>query len=434
MQPTIAGDLAGLRQALAPDPGDPQARRRLLRMKRAATGALAAAAALYLAMVLLGADRGVLGFVRAGAEAAMVGGLADWFAVTALFRHPLGLPIPHTALIPRKKDELGTKLGEFVTGHFLTAESVTAQLAEARLVHRLAGRLADPETADLLSRELAGALSAVLGALDERNVSAYVLELARRDLDRRSYTPVLGRFLMRAVEGRGQRPLVDLLVRSARVYLTAHRDELRPQVKHFLEGQGILGWLVATDRRSSKALDEALVLLAQVEADDAHPLRGWLDGLLVSIAADLQTDVGVAGRVDGALRRLLEDPYVQGLLHAVVSDVLASTRLSLADAEGGLQQRLALLVRDVGDKALQDPAFEARIEALLEQSARYLVEHYGGTVVSLIQRTVAGWEGKDASERIEVAVGRDLQFIRINGTVVGALAGLAIHAVTVTLA
>ena len=422
-----------LRQVLTPAAAEPLARRRLTGMKRAATGALAGAAAVYVAMVLIGADRGVLGFVRAGAEAAMVGGLADWFAVTALFRHPLGLPIPHTALIPRKKDELGTKLGEFVTGHFLTPDSVTAQLAEARLVHRLGGRLADAGTARRLSRELAGALSAVLGALDERNVSAYVGELVRRDLERRSWAPVLGRLLLRAVEGRGQQPLVDVLVRSARQHVLGHREELRSQVKHFLGEQGVLGWVVATDRRSDRALDELLGLLAEVEADAEHPLRRWLDDLLADVGTDLQQDLVVAARLDGALRRLLDDPYVVGLFDAVVHDLLASTRLSLADAGSGLQQRLAALVQDVGAKATDDPAFEARIESVLQEATCYAVEHYGGTVVALIQRTVAGWEARDASERIELAVGRDLQFIRINGTVVGALAGLAIHAVTVTL-
>jgi uncharacterized membrane-anchored protein YjiN (DUF445 family) len=146
---------------LAPDPAG------LRRMKRNATGLLVLAAAVFLA-TFAAPDTALLGFVRAGAEAAMVGGLADWFAVTALFRHPLGLRIPHTALIPRKKDELATKLGEFVTGNFLTPDAVVDQVAEARLVRRVAERLADPDAAALVGRELSTAAGALLDAADER--------------------------------------------------------------------------------------------------------------------------------------------------------------------------------------------------------------------------------------------------------------------------
>jgi hypothetical protein len=168
----------GLREALGVDP---EARARLRRMKRTATGALVLAAATYVVTVLAGADDGLLGFVQAAAEAAMVGGLADWFAVTALFRHPLGIPVPHTALIPRKTDELATKLGEFVHGHSLTGDAVVRELAEARLVHRLATRLADEQTPRQLSERLTCTLADGLDgldALDERSVSATVLDLS----------------------------------------------------------------------------------------------------------------------------------------------------------------------------------------------------------------------------------------------------------------
>jgi uncharacterized membrane-anchored protein YjiN (DUF445 family) len=163
------------------------------------------------------------GYLRAAAEAGMIGGVADWFAVTALFRHPLGLRIPHTALVPRKKDELATKLGEFVTGHFLTPDAVVEQVAQTRLVRRVAERLASGETAGSVGADVAAAATALLDAVDERALTDQVLDLARRDLDRRSYTPVLGQFLARAVEGQGQRPLVDVCVSRTRVYLVTHR-------------------------------------------------------------------------------------------------------------------------------------------------------------------------------------------------------------------
>jgi uncharacterized membrane-anchored protein YjiN (DUF445 family) len=401
-------------------------------MKRRATGLLVVTALVFLASFAL-PDTTATGYLRAAAEAGMVGGIADWFAVTALFRHPLGLRIPHTALVPRKKDELATKLGEFVTGHFLTPDAVVEQVAQARLVRRVAERLASGETAGSVGADVAAAATALLDAVDERALTDQVLDLARRDLDRRSYTPVLGQFLARAVEGQGQRPLVDVCVSRTRLYLVHRREELRPQLKAFLERQGRVFWLFTTDNRVDTLILRAVELLGEVEADPDHELRRWLDGLLASWVDDLRYDAGTAQRVDAQLRALLDDPHLQGLLHAVVVDVVASLRTSLAEVDGGLQQRLAGLVQDAASKVLQDAELEGRIEQRLHAAVRYAVENYGDTVVALISRTVAGWEAADASARIEAAVGRDLQFIRINGTVVGALAGLLIHAVAVLL-
>ena len=225
-------------------------------------------------------DTTATGFLRAAAEAGMVGGLADWFAVTALFRHPLGLRIPHTALVPRKKDELATKLGEFVHGNFLTPDAVAGQLAESRLVPRVAERLAEPRNASRIGAELATAVAAALDAVDPRDVTDAVLELARRDLARRSYTPVLGHFLARAVEGQGQQPLVDLCVTRLRMHVVRERDVLRPLLMSYLESQGRLFWLFTTDARVDTLLMRAVDLLGEVEQDPDHPARRWLDGLL----------------------------------------------------------------------------------------------------------------------------------------------------------
>ncbi|MBC7373045.1 MAG: DUF445 domain-containing protein [Frankiales bacterium] len=403
----------------------------LLRAKRSATGLLIGAAALFLATFAL-PDSTWVGFLRAAAEAGMVGGVADWFAVTALFRHPLGLPIPHTALIPRQKDQLATKLGEFVTGNFLTPDAVAEQVAEADLVRRAAERLAEPATAARVGAELATGIASLLGSLDERAVTDWVLELARRDLGRRSYAPVLGQFLARAVEGRTQRPLVDVGVTRLRSYLLEHREEVVPLVQGFANRK-LLGWIVATDKRVNGWIDDAIDTLAEVEADSDHDVRRWLDGLLSSFADDLRYRPDVAADLDAQLRAFVEDPHVQSLLHVVLQDVVGSVRVSLDEVDGGLQQRITVLVQDIAARLLTEVSLRARIERALQQGVRYTVENYGDSVVLLIQRTVAQWDPRDASARIEAAVGRDLQFIRINGTVVGALVGLAIHTVAVVL-
>ena len=409
-------------------PDDALSRGRLTRMKRTATGALLLAAALWVLSLQLEWD-----YLTAASEAAMVGGLADWFAVTALFRRPLGLPIPHTGLVPRKKDELATKLGEFVTGHFLTRDVVVEQVRASGVVPRLGAWVAEPDVSARLAREVAFNAGVLLEALDEEAVVASALELLRRDQARRSYAPVLGRVLERAVAGGTQRPLVDVVLRRTRVYLRSHREELLPQARAFVDGRGWLASVLVSDKRIRGVIDGFADTLQEVEDDPDHRVRRWLSELLQAFAAELQHDRQTAAKLDRVVAQLLEDPQAQAVLHDVVTDALLSVRASLADAEGDLQQRLAGLVGALGQRLVDDPEFTARVSGLLEAVLGHAVENYGDELTRLIQVQVARWDATSASQRIELAVGRDLQFIRINGTAVGALAGLAIHTVSLAL-
>ncbi|HTL23563.1 MAG TPA: DUF445 domain-containing protein, partial [Mycobacteriales bacterium] len=336
--------------------GDPRA---LRRMKATASGFLLVAAALF------AASHGWTGtsaeYLRAGSEAAMIGGLADWFAVTALFRRPLGLPIPHTALVPRKKDELATKLGEFVTGHFLTREVVTAQVVETGVVERVGAWVAQPEVAARLARELAFNASAVLEVLDPDEVTAYVLELLRRDQERRSYAPVLGRLLERAVDGGTTRPLVDVCVSRARAYLRAHREELMPQARAFVDERGWLAAVMVSDKRIRRTIDGFADLLDEVDRHPRHPLHQWLEGLFRSVADQLQRDKQTAARFDAVVAQLLEDPQAQAALHDLLVDALASVRASLTDLDGELPARMAGLVASLGTRIGEDEEFRGRV-------------------------------------------------------------------------
>ena len=402
---------------------------RLRRMKRSASALLVLAAGLYVLSFIV-AFSGV-GYLRAGSEAAMVGGLADWFAVTALFRHPLGLPIPHTALVARKKDELATKLGEFVTGHFLTRTVVVEQVAQAAIVPKAGAWLAEPANADRLAMELAYNAGVLLDALEVDDVVEYVVELLRRDAARRSYAPVLGRSLERALAGGTHEPLVEIIARRAHVYLRENRETLVPAFKEFVETQGWLGWLVATNSRMRKVLDGLADTLEDVERDPQHDVRLWLHGLLTSLAVELQTDPGTAAKLNELASRFIEDS--RPLLHEVVADAMASVRESLAEPAGALQARISLLIRQVGQRAQTDDVFRRRAEVVLEGLVGHVVDRYGSELTEIIRRQVAAWDATAASRNIELAVGRDLQFIRINGTLVGALAGLAIHTLSLPL-
>jgi uncharacterized membrane-anchored protein YjiN (DUF445 family) len=405
--------------------GDPAA---LRRMKATATGFLLAAAVLFAISHQLTGTAG--GYLQAGSEAAMVGGLADWFAVTALFRRPLGLPIPHTALVPRKKDELATKLGEFVTGHFLTREVVETQLVESGLVPRIGAWIAQPEVADRLAGEAAFNAGALLEALDPDELTAYVLELLRRDQARRSYAPVLGSLLERAVEGGTHRPLVDVIAGRAKAYVRRHRDELMPQARDFVDGRGWLAALLVSDKRIRLALDDVAQILEDIERDPRHPMRSWLEGLLRSVATELKTDAVAAARFDALVNQLLLDPQAQAALRDVVVDALDSIRQSLTDPVGDLHDRIAGLIASLGARVGEDPQFHDRVVRVVKGLLGHAVENYGDQLTTLIRTQVEKWDATAASRRIELAVGRDLQFIRINGTAVGALAGLTLHAVS----
>jgi uncharacterized membrane-anchored protein YjiN (DUF445 family) len=413
---------------------DGRDRTRLRRMKATAAGFLAAAAVIYACTYLSkNGGSGLLGFIRAGAEAAMVGGLADWFAVTALFRRPLHLPIPHTAIIPEKKDEIATKLGVFVTTNFLTPELMTGHLQDAHLVSKMGAWLREPANAAALGTEVSRAAAVALEALDRDAVFEYVLEVARRDRARRSYAPMLGQLLAAAVQGGAQLPLVDLLAARAHNYLLENRETLRPQIKDYLENKHFLVWLLITDKRVDRLIDFALRELDEITSDPGHPARGWIDDLLQTFAGELETNPSTAARVDLAVQRFFDDGRVQTVLRTFIEEAAESFRTSLNDAESGLAPRVAQFIQDIGRRIETDAEFEATLETWLRRGVVHAVRDYGDELTVLIERTVAGWNPSAASRRIEIAVGRDLQFIRINGTVVGALAGIAIHAITVAL-
>jgi uncharacterized membrane-anchored protein YjiN (DUF445 family) len=373
------------------------------------------------------------GFVQAGAEAAMVGGLADWFAVTALFRHPLGLPIPHTALVPRKKDELATKLGEFVTGYFLTPEVLVSQVAESDLVSRLGRWLAEPARSEQVADGVAVLLRSLLEGLDVDVVVDQILELAHRAQARRSVAPALGRLLAAAADAGAPRPLVVAVVGCARRYLERNGDRLRPTVKRFVEDRHWIAALLTTDRTIDRLLADAARELELIERLPEHPVHAALLDVVRSVAADLASDPATRAEVDRVVTELLDDPRVAAAVRELVTGGLGSLQAALADPHGRLGARFMAFVAQLGRRAVDDAGFHARIESALESAVGAVVSRYGHEVTSLIRRQVEGWPAQAASRRIELAVGRDLQFIRINGTVVGAAAGLLIHAVALAL-
>ncbi|MDQ1711209.1 MAG: hypothetical protein QOE45_659 [Frankiaceae bacterium] len=402
-------------------------------MKAFATGLLAVAAGVYVATVVVGGEGLLLGYVRAASEAAMVGGLADWFAVTALFRRPLGLPIPHTALIPTKKDALAANLGTFMTEHFLTRDAIRDRLSGAGVIPRLGAWLADPAHAEAVSRRACAAAADAAEAVRPEAAAGALVELASHDAARRSYAPLLGRLLAETVESGTHRPLVDLIVDQSHRWLRANRDVLAHWLKETVEASSVVAWVFTTDKRARRAIDELVRLAAQVAGDPEHELRRTFDKLLLGLADDLRGNDSTAASVDAAIGRFLASEDTRRWVEDVLADALASLRALLRDPDSDLSRNAARWVADVGRRAVEDAAFQDRLGDAVERAALYVVDNYAGEFTSLVETTVAGWDGADAATRIERAVGHDLQFIRVNGTLVGALAGVAIHALALVL-
>lgn len=401
----------------------------LRRMKLIATGLLVVAAVIYL-ITLPGADSGWLGFVNAAAEAAMVGAVADWFAVTALFRHPLGLPVPHTAIIPTRKDALGQNLEDFVADYFMAPDVVRDKVLGARISHRVGTWLSDRAHAERASAELASLARGALTVLRDESVVAVLEEVFFDKVLRRPWGPPSGRLLSRIVADGAHHKLVDVVVDQVHLWLREHQDVI---VRLVLERAPpwTPAWL--DQRVATRAYTEAVRFIADVKADPDHRARKALDNLLVEFADDLQHDADMQLKADEFRDRLLSHPDVRGALAQLWTTVRHSIEDAVDDPNSDLRRRAVDAIQSLGHRLVDDPQLQARLDGYAVDGAVHLVTTYRHEVVTVISETVQRWDGEEASRRIELHVGRDLQFIRINGTIVGGLVGLLIHTVSVLI-
>jgi uncharacterized membrane-anchored protein YjiN (DUF445 family) len=406
---------------------DPARARDLARMKRFATGLFLLAALVFLACVLFGRDEGWVGYVRATAEASMVGALADWFAVTALFRHPLGLPIPHTAIIPRKKDQIGASLGTFVQENFLTRAVVEEKLATVDVPGRLGAFLASPGRAERLAGDAAAALTALTDLLKDEDVQPAVTALVDRKLHGTPAAPVLARVLELVVDGNRHQEVLSVGLRGLARFLQENRVVFRAQL-----GDASPAWVPdwVDERVFTRVFTGVEEFLEEVGQDPQHELRRSYDARLRAYIHALRTDPSTAARVEELKKELLEHPAVRQWSGSLWTNVKDAVLGAAADPESELRARVVGMIRD-GARLLQtDPTVRELVQRHSRTVAGYLVERFSGDLADLVGSTVERWDTDETSRRIELQVGRDLQFIRVNGTVVGGLAGLVIYAIS----
>jgi len=408
-------------------PADLERRTALRKMKFFATGLLVLATVVFLVFRSLEDTHGWAGYVRAFAEAAMVGALADWFAVTALFRHPLGLPIPHTAIIPNRKDQIGRSLGEFVQTNFLTREVLNERLSGAHVGKRLGDWLADEENSVKAGEAASDALRGSLEILDDRDVSSALETLVERRFRATPIAPLMGKAIDLAVEGGHHQRLLDAVLTGLGSFLDDNRATFRARLD-----QESPWWIpdAIDDRLFTKIYNAVHSFLADVGSDPDHEVRKSIEVRVVAFAQRLRDDPQLLAKGEELKTELLAHPDVRAWLGSLWAEMKRNTISALDDPASELRQRIDRSVANLGRRLANDDQLQAKVDDWVARAAGHIVDHYRGEVAELISGTVAKWDAKATSERIELQVGRDLQFIRINGTIVGGLAGLVIYSVS----
>ena len=407
-------------------PADQERRRGLRVMKGVALGALLFMALLFVFAFAFQEQYPALAYVRAFAEGGMVGALADWFAVTALFRHPLGIPIPHTAIIPNRKDEIGQNLGEFVETEFLRGDVVRTKLEETAISVRLGEWLSVPAHAERVSAEASLMAAGVLRALSDDDVNDVIEDLARKHLIEPEWGPPLGAWLGRIVDSGAHHGTVELAIDTIGAWLASNQPSFSGLVSRRLPA-----WLpsVASRLVDDTVYNEAVKFVAAVRADPQHPARRAVDGYLHRLSENLQHDPATMARLEETKATLFDSPRVRELAAEAWNTAKAGLLESLADPESGLRRQAAQALSEVGARLTTDAALQSRVDGWVTDAAVFLVDRYRHDIASIITDTVERWDAAETTEKIELMVGRDLQYIRLNGTVVGALAGLVIYTI-----
>ena len=399
----------------------------LRRMKLVATGMLVAAAGVFAVCVIFGDRHGLWGYLQAAAEASMVGGLADWFAVTALFRYPLGIPIPHTAIIPRKKDQIGAALASFVQQNFLTGSVVGERLAAAQVTRRTGEWLADPGHAARIADEAASALNGLADVIRDDEVRDAVAQFAHRKLQEVQLAPLLARVLDAVRESGQHQAVLTAGLKGLMRFLDDNRTVFRDRLSEE-SPDWVPEWV--DDRLFARLFTGLQSFLADVSTQPDHELRKNFDRYLRDYAIALRTDPEKAASLEKAKIDLLERPDVREWLSGLWAYLKQAILSGAADPNSELRRTVESLTMQVGTALRDDPVLQSKVDGSLQRLVGHVLARYSDDIAELISGTVARWDAADTGRRLELQIGRDLQFIRINGTVVGALVGVIIYAVS----
>jgi uncharacterized membrane-anchored protein YjiN (DUF445 family) len=396
-------------------------------MRRIAGGMLFGAAVLFVFARILERTYPWMVFVRVTAEAAMIGGLADWFAVTALFRHPLGIPIPHTAIVPTRKDRVGHAIGQFVQKNFLNPDNIARRLKAARVTEYLADWISQTENARRLSRQIGAALASGARTLRDEDVEDLIHTTVVKKVEATPVAPLLGKMLGLLTEDNRHQELFDEAIKLMARGVSENRQMIRDRIQ-----EEAPWWL--PDPVEQKIYEKVVVAidntLQQIRDNPDHPLRERFDETLAKFIDDLHNSPSAIAKADAIKHDLLDAEAMRRFSSSLWEDVRDGLIRRAEKPERVTPDALERALVRLGETVRSDPALIEKIDTWLVEMTAMVVDKYRDEVAELIEDTVKGWDAEATSNRIELAVGRDLQFIRINGTVVGGLAGLLIYCIT----
>ncbi len=370
-------------------------------------------------------DTTATGFLRAFAEAGMIGGLADWFAVVALFRHPLGIPIPHTAIIPNSKEGLGRNLATFIVRNFLDPSLIAERLEHADPARSLGRWLTDPTNARAVSGQVAAVAAGLAEGLASDEVRTDFERILQPQLGRLPYAQIASRIIETTVQGGHHRPLIDAGMRGLIDAMVTNRSVLRQRL-----GDESPWWVPEQldDVVFDRAFSALITFLFEVVADPEHPLRKTVEAQLTNLAGRLDDDEELNAQVASRMSDLVETPEVGEFIDAQWRAVANAVAEAAERPESELRESIAVALSGFGERLATDSALASRVDGWIISIAGPIAGAARREIGTLIEVTVDRWDTEDASRRLEIWMGRDLQFVRVNGTLVGGLAGILIHA------
>jgi uncharacterized membrane-anchored protein YjiN (DUF445 family) len=369
-----------------------------------------------------------LGYFRAFAEAAIVGALADWFAVTALFRHPLGLRLPHTAIIPTNKDRIGESLGKFVEKNFLTPEAISEKLESADIAGKTADWLSHPRNTDLVANEIADFLPRFLDALNDDDVSRFIRRNVAAAVRSLNLAPLAGDFLALLTSRNKHQELFD----RALVLLSDLFENYKPALQQRItQESGVLFLLVGGDAKLyQKIVTVVSGTLAEISSDPVHTARKKFDAVMEEFIANLKTSPQYRAKMEEIREEVLGNPAAARYLENIWTDIKESILRDLTDPGSVIRARTRDIIRAVYLGTLTDARIRQRLNHWIQQAVINTVSRHRNEISNIIAEKVKKWDTSTMTRKLELEVGKDLQYIRINGTVIGGLIGLLIHVVS----
>ena len=399
----------------------------LAKMKRLASSLLLFATLVYILASLFVDQYVWVEFVAATAEAAMIGAIADWFAVTALFRHPFGIKIPHTAIIPNRKDVIAEQFGAFVQQNFLSEDVISSKIRSMNLSRRVAGWIVEKENARAVADQITAGLAAAVQVMNDKDIQIMIEKKVEDRIRNTSFSPIIGELLSFITSGRRQQELVDGAVGMGLYFLEDSDRDIKEKVE-----QETPWWFPGSVDRAiyERIVRSVSKMLYEMQVDVFHPIRRRIIQTMNEFMDDLKHSPDILEKEIAIKEDILKQPAVRDFTTSLWTDIRQSLLDQSENPDAELKQAIEDSVVTFGKSILEDDVLADKIDGWAQDSGRYLIRTYGHEVADLIADTIESWDPQATSERIEIQIGKDLQFIRINGTVIGGLAGLLIHTIT----